>query len=376
MGTLGAALESIHSSKKMNDAPKSDRIIMVHYSKLRTNKNQYRNEGKTPEQIRQEIEDLAFEIRAVGKILEPCNIRKVDTDEYEVLGGHHRRDAARLNVEKYGLKEYEFVPCISENNLTDAQAEYRLYCGNEQVPKTEWQIMHELERKRALIEEHPEDFPLLQGPGRLIDKLAAQSHMSKSTVGEYLQISRNLSGNAMESFKHGELNKSAAVAMAGLSREEQDRLIDEGITKQKDIKAYKEEKVEKTTHRTTVTDSVKTVKTHNVNDTDNKDVPNFGTDVLVESAEVLSSQMRVANTDMEIEEEPVEADDNGFNVNSIGRCTCPTCSLQTCIKDTFLFRNVSYCMNCLHILIKDLEDAGVITLDRSLIDTNGTVVRS
>lgn len=375
MGTLGEALESIHSTKKMNDTPKSEKVIMIHYSKLRTNKHQYRNNGKSFEQIEQEIEDIAFEFRAVGKILTPCRVRKIDTDEYEVIGGHHRRDGAKLNVEKYGLKEFEFVPCIVEQKLTDAQAEYQMYSDNEQTPKTEWEIMYSLERRKVLIEEYPEDFPLLQGAGRIVEKLAAQTHMSKSTVGEYLQISKNLSNNAMESFKKGDLNKSAAVTLSSLPPDEQDKLIDAGITKQKDIKAYKkEEKVEKTTHRTTVTDTVKTVKTHNVN----QDVPNFGTYEPIETTEVFPGQFRVVNTDMELEEEPTTNDINeeSFKVDSAGRCTCPSCKRPSRIEDTFVFYGTRYCMNCLHKLIQDLEDTGVITLDRSSIDTNGIVVRS
>lgn len=161
MGTLGAALESIHSVKKTNDVPKADKIIMIHYSKLHTNPHQYRNEGKSKEVIEQEIEDLAFELRAAGKILTPCIVRKSGTDTYEMIGGHHRRDAARLNVEKYGLKDFGFVPCIVEQNLSDVQAEYRLFSDNEQVPKTDWQKMHELERKKALIEKYPEEFSML-----------------------------------------------------------------------------------------------------------------------------------------------------------------------------------------------------------------------
>lgn len=356
MGTLGAALESIHSSKKMSDVPKSEKVVMIHYSKLRTNKHQYRNNGKSPEQIEQEIEDIAFEFRAVGKILTPCRVRKIDTDEYEVIGGHHRRDGAKLNVEKYGLKEFEFVPCIVEQKLTEAQAEYQMYSDNEQIPKTEWEIMHSLERRKALIEEHPEDFPLLQGVGRIVEKLAAQTHMSKSTVGEYLQISKNLSDNAMESFKKGDLNKSAAVTLSSLPHDEQDKLIDAGITKQKDIKAYKKD------------------ERQNVNE----DVPKFGMDEPAEAIESLSGQLRVINTDMEIEEEAV-IDRHGkdaFNVDSAGRCTCPTCTFPTRIEDTFVFYGKRYCMNCLHKLIQDLEDTGVITLDRSSIDTNGIIVRS
>lgn len=374
MGTLGAALESIHSTKKSSDVPKSDKIVMIHYSKLRTNKKQYRNEGKTEEVIKQEIEDLAFELRAAGKILSPCTVRKIGTDEYEMIGGHHRRDAAILNVEKYGLKSFEFIPSIIETNISDVQAEYRMFSDNEQVPKTDWQIMHELERRKALIEAHPEEFPLLQGAGRIVDKLATITNMSKSTIGEYLQISKNLSDTAMDAFKEGALNKSAAVAIASLPLQEQDKLLDAGITKQKDIKAYKEEKVEKTTHRTTVTDTVKTIKTYN----SKGEAECKAEEEPVSVIDVLPGQYRVANTDMELEEETTETK---LNVDSIqgseeGICNCHICKQPSRVKDTFTYYGKTYCMNCLFDLIIDFADKGVITLDRSAIEIKGIVIHS
>lgn len=325
MGTLGAALESIHSVKKTNDMPKADKIIMIHYSKLHTNQHQYRNEGKTKEVIEQEIEDLAFELRAAGKILTPCIVRKSGTDTYEMIGGHHRRDAARLNVEKYGLKDFAFVPCIVEQNLSDVQAEYRLFSDNEQVPKTDWQKMHELERKKALIEKYPEEFAMLQGAGRLVDKLSVLSGMSKSTVGEYLQISKNLSEHAMESFKNGSLNKSAAVSLSGLSHAEQDKLIHAGVTRQKEIRAYKEEKTELPEERKRNLDVIK----------------------VTDTKEEVSKQHR-----------------------------CHLCQKESRAEDTFVFHQRRYCRDCLYELILDLADNGIITLKRSEMHTNGIQINA
>lgn len=261
MGTLGAALESIHAVRKPSDTPKTEKIVPVHYSKLHKSPFQYRDKGKSKDVIQREIESLAFDIKADGQIVEPLLVRKMGTDEYEIIAGHHRWEAAKYIVEIMGEKKFEFCPCIIKK-VTEVQTEYMVNSSNNQRPKTDWEIMHELEIKRKLLEEHPEDFPHLKGAGRMIDKLAREVNLSKSTVGEYLQISKNLSDKGMEAFQSGELNKSAAVSMASLSPAEQDKLIDEGVTKQKDIKAFKEEKLAKNVQKEDVVDTVKSSKSH------------------------------------------------------------------------------------------------------------------
>ena len=78
----------------------------------------------------------------------------------------------------------------------------------------------------------------------MVERLAQVTAMKKTTVGEYLTISKNLGDKGMEMFKKGELKKSAAVALSGLSKDEQDKVIDQGITTHTDIKRLKK-KIEK-----------------------------------------------------------------------------------------------------------------------------------
>lgn len=49
--------------------------------------------------------------------------------------------------------------------------------------------MHELERMKYLLETYPEEFPNLQ-TGRMVERLAKQLNMNKTTAGEYLTISK------------------------------------------------------------------------------------------------------------------------------------------------------------------------------------------
>ena len=208
----------------------------VHYTKLHRNKDQY------CDPTLDEIERLADLIDAEGEILQDLVIKKDGPDDYEIMAGHKRHLACKLLVENRGKKEYEFLPCY-EINDSEVRSEFRVYSTNGYHEKTDYEKMHEIERMRALLIEHPEEFPNVQG-GRMVERLAQVTAMKKTTVGEYLTISKNLGDKGMEMFKKGELKKSAAVALSGLSKDEQDKVIDEGITTHTDIKKYKK-KIEK-----------------------------------------------------------------------------------------------------------------------------------
>ena len=202
----------------------------IHYSKIEDNQNQYRC-GSTDEerqQYRKQVEDLAMLITASGAVLQNLLVKKIGTDEYEMIAGHHRRDACKKLVEEDGLEDYALLPCNIET-VSEAREEFDLYATNIFPEKSEYEKMHELERMKYLIETYPEEFPDLQ-KGRMVDRLAAQMNMSKTTVGEYLTIAKNLEEEGKKQFRSGELKKSAAVELASLEQEEQKELLKKGTT--------------------------------------------------------------------------------------------------------------------------------------------------
>ncbi len=349
---------------KRDTATRGKSIKPIHYTKLKDSKWQYCDEKDKEEIIR-----LAMQIDACKEILQPLLVRKTDVDEYEIIAGHKRRRAARFLVEEEGKKAYEFLPCIIQD-VSEVVTEFQVYASNGFHEKTDYEKMHELSHMKALLEKYPEEFPHLSA-GRMVDKLAGQMNMSRSTVGEYLQIEKNLSEDGMNAFREGSLNKSAAVELSSLSHEEQNRLLGEGITKQKDIKARKEQSI-----LPIQSSGVET----NVKDKPAGDVPKFGTSEPVPESEVLPEdvlpgQMKVVNTDMELEEEllPVtESDKTGVAEEH----KCPNCKTLMRPDNTFRYFSKTYCICCLYDLLLDLEDTGVITIDRSEAMTKGNVVRS
>ena len=234
-----ARIDSIfkEGTKKAETHPK--RITKwIHYTKLHDNKDQYCNEKD-----QEEIEALADLIETDGEVLQDLLVKKIDTDEYEIIAGHKRRRACRLLVEDRGKEEYALLPCYVKD-VSDVRAEFQLYSSNGYHDKTDYEKMHEIERMKYLLENYPEEFPQVK-TGRIVERLAKLLNMKKTTVGEYLTIANNLGEKGMEKFKNGELKKSAAVALSGMPEEEQDEAIDQGIITHTDIKKLKTEKLEK-----------------------------------------------------------------------------------------------------------------------------------
>lgn len=204
----------------------------IHYSKLKKNPKQYK------ERTREAVEELADMIEADGGVLQNLIVRKCDADQYEIVAGHRRVLACQLLVEERDRREYAFLPCVIRN-VSDAKTRFSLVSTNGYGIKTAYETMHEIEEMLYLLENYPEEFPELQEKGRMVEKLAKRLNMSRSVISDYQNISHNLCETGREMFKAGELNKSAAVQLAGMEEKEQENLLRQGVTKASEIKLRK-----------------------------------------------------------------------------------------------------------------------------------------
>lgn len=237
-----AKISNVFSKEEVKKTIHPKRITKwIHYTKLVRNEKQY-----CDAKDKEEIEGLADIIEADGMVLQDLLVKKLDADEYKIIAGHKRHAACKLLVEERGKKEFEFLPCF-EQNVSDVQAEFQIYSSNCHHEETPYEIMHKLERMQFLINNYPEEFPEIQG-GRMVDRLAKKYNLSKSTVGEYLTISKNLGDTAMEEFQKGEIDKSAAVTLASMPEETQNMALEEGHKTDKELKAYKKKVLEPTSN--------------------------------------------------------------------------------------------------------------------------------
>ncbi|MGX8795450.1 ParB/RepB/Spo0J family partition protein [Fusibacter sp. JL298sf-3] len=195
------------------------------------------------------IEELKGKIELAGKILQNLVVLPLGDGKYKVVSGHRRRAASIALVEE-GKVQYEFVPCMVEENEADAEVqaireEIMLIAANSQREKTAWDKLEEVRRTRALMERAKKQSKL---PGGLRDLVAKVLHTSPTQIGRYDAIARNLSSDFMEELKQERINISTAYELSGLTEQEQatafNRFKDSGTISIKDAKAKKTEPVQ------------------------------------------------------------------------------------------------------------------------------------
>lgn len=205
----------------------------IHYSKLIRSSYQFYDEET------EEIKTLAMLIKMDGEVLQNLIVRKLDADEYEIVAGHKRTLACKYLVEEEGLEAFAFLPC-DVKQLKDIRAQFQVMSSNYHHTKSDYEKMKEISDMKYIMENYPEEFPDVLAGGRVVEHLAKQLGMKKSTVSEYLSIDHNLIEEGKELLEKNEINKSSAVALASLPAGEQKTLIDHGSTSLKEIKKHKE----------------------------------------------------------------------------------------------------------------------------------------
>ncbi len=202
----------------------------INYKKLQESSYQYRQFEPG------DVEKLADLIQTDGEVLQPLLVRKAGGDTYEILAGHKRHAACKYLVEQRKLDKFAFIPCYIKD-MTDVQAEFAVYSTNGYNKKSDYEIMKEIQGMERLLKEHPEEFP--EAPaGRMAERLAAIMEKSKTTIQEYLTISKKLGASGMEKFKTGEISKDSAKVLSSVPEKKQNEIITKGITKAKEIKQY------------------------------------------------------------------------------------------------------------------------------------------
>ena len=237
MARLGNVFNNKEDIRKEEQHPRRT-IKWIHYTKLKENPGQY-----CPERDKEEIEALADLIEAAGEVIQNLSVSKLDTDEYRIIAGHKRCKACKLLVEERGLKQFSFLPCVV-SNLSSVQEEFQVVASNGYHQKKAYELMHEILKTEKLLKEHPEEFPESLQKGRMIERLSRKMGIARSTIQEYKQISNNLTSEAMEKFKNGEIEKSAAVTLSKMPEESQKEVIGQGITQNVDIEKYRQENLE------------------------------------------------------------------------------------------------------------------------------------
>lgn len=178
------------------------------------------------------IEELADAILAVGQ-QQPTVLGRID-GKYKIISGHRRNKANRLLIDR-GYEKYKSVRYLYKD-ITPAGLELSLLVGNafnrELTPyeKTEQAVR----LKKALIRARDEDGLEIQG--RLRNLIAEVLGESATNVGRMEQINNNLTPEAKEQFKAGNLGITAAYETSKLDKDEQNEIAQQAAAGE-DIRA-------------------------------------------------------------------------------------------------------------------------------------------
>jgi ParB family chromosome partitioning protein len=192
------------------------------------------------------IEELADTFLLVGQ-QQPTVLGRVD-GEFKILSGHRRNLANILNIER-GYKQYQDVEYLYKD-MSEAVFELSLLIGNAFSRKlTPYEEAEQaLRLKEALIRARDEDGVEING--KLRDIIAELMNTSSTQIARMESINNNLTEEAKEQFKEGNLGMTAAYEVSRLEEEKQKEIAaiaSKGVeVKPKDITTIVKETIKET----------------------------------------------------------------------------------------------------------------------------------
>lgn len=179
---------------------------------------------------KQDLEDLVESVKING-IIQPLVVRPLnENDEYEIILGHHRRDAALLA----GLNT---VPCLINDDLDDDTAELlfmdsNLQHGFEKMKQSEKSEL--IYRRNEVLKRQGRRTDL--NPDDLTKSVDEEFNLSRSSIQRYLRIYQ-LTDKLKEALDNGKIGVKVAVDLSFISTIYQDLIAD--YIKENDVKIDK-----------------------------------------------------------------------------------------------------------------------------------------
>ena len=184
---------------------------LVDYRKGNLGKNRYSKE---------DMDDLTESVKNFG-VIQPLIVRPIGNEKYEILLGHHRKDAAKRN-------KLQTVPCIVKE-LDDDQAESFFLDSNLQkgVEKLTHSEKAELiYRRNEVLKNQGVRTDLMSDEEKEIrENINDEFHLSSSTIKRYLRIYK-LTDNWKQMLDRGSIAIRTAVNISYLDIQEQEMLYD------------------------------------------------------------------------------------------------------------------------------------------------------
>lgn len=188
------------------------------------------------------IKELKESIELFGGVKQNLIVKRLEDGKYKVIAGHKRRLASLALVEE-GKNEFEFVPCIIEEEAGNIAERLLLIMTNSTARQlTDYEKSRQAEELKELLIEYKKQEKI---PGRIRDLVAEILGTSAAQVGRMEAISKNLTDEFKEEWKENKVNMSTAYELSGMPEEKQVEAYEQykengGITIN-EVKAMKKE---------------------------------------------------------------------------------------------------------------------------------------
>lgn len=202
---------------------KSNKTEKSGYKEIWLNPREVKEALENTRQECKDIEALADSFLLVGQE-QPTVLAKIG-EEYWIIDGHRRNLANILNLDR-GYKEYEKVKYFYKE-MTETMYELSLLAGNgfsqDLTPYEKSRLAERM--KNVLIKARDEGEIKLEG--RIRDIVGAMIGEKPTQMARYEAINNNLTDEAKEQFKKGNIGISAAYETSKLPPEEQKKVAEQ-----------------------------------------------------------------------------------------------------------------------------------------------------
>lgn len=180
------------------------------------------------EAIERQNELLQADILARG-IQQPITVAPLENGKFKIVSGHRRTEICRRLV-KAGHDKFKLIPAIIKidvstdpDDVKNMETEINLIMSNATTRElSDWEKVQQVSRLNELYKGLKKAGKKI--PGRINELIAEKLNLSKTQVGRYGKIDKNLSSDYKKQLKNGKIAISTADALASKSAEEQKKM--------------------------------------------------------------------------------------------------------------------------------------------------------
>lgn len=214
------------------------RTKLIHYTKLVPHKeNRVINQDA--------VMRIVNSIKVNGQLFDSVHVVDNGDETYTILAGHHRHRAVTYVVEVEGLKQYEYIRCVIQDEDELDNDLLMIDSNLEREELSPYDTMIAIGKKEEILIKKRERGDLVQGKpitGALRKIIADDSPIEDTQVGTYLRVYKKGTNKVKEALKYNQITLAQAGEIAKL-KDKQDSALHDLLNPKKKQKIVVEKNV-------------------------------------------------------------------------------------------------------------------------------------